>query len=165
MRPGLERKGHICVPSPRRPLALLPPSTARVALLFLRPSPEISGWSWQAGWQAPRSGPGWTALGRRGHQDPGLPGDLAQGRKPPGPASGKRQGHVGAVAPSPTVRQEEHFTQAPGSNWAAERADVVRLGHSAPGAEHTAVVFSLRNSEYLGWRQPVSEQMWGRAGW
>lgn len=163
-RPGLERKGHICAPSPRRPRALLPPYTARVALLFLRPSPEIGGWSWQAGWQAPRSGPGRTAWGRRGHQDQGLPGDLAQGREPSGSVGGKLQGHVAAGVPSPVVRQEEHFTGAPGPSRAAERADVVRSGHSVPGAEHTAVVFSLRNSEDLGWQQPVSEQMGAGVG-
>lgn len=164
-RPGLERKGHICAPSPRRPRALLPANTARVALLFLRPSPESSGWSWQAGWQAPRSGPVWTAWGRRGHQDQELPDDLAQGKEPSGSVGGKLQGYMAAGVPSPVVRQEEHFTQAPGSSRAAERADVVRSGPSVPGAEHTAVVFSLRNSEYLCWQQPVSEQMGGRGGW
>lgn len=36
----------------------------------------------------------------------------------------------------------------------------MRLGHSVPGADPTSVVFSPRNSEYLGTQQPVSEQMW-----
>lgn len=39
----------------------------------------------------------------------------------------------------------------------------MRLGHSVPGADRTTAVFSLRNSEYLGREQPVSEQKVVRA--
>lgn len=39
----------------------------------------------------------------------------------------------------------------------------MRLGHSVPRADQTTVVFSPRNSEYLGREQPVSEQMVVRA--
>lgn len=34
--------------------------------------------------------------------------------------AGNCRGHVGALVPRPMVRQEESFTQAPGSSWAAE---------------------------------------------
>lgn len=37
--------------------------------------------------------------------------------------------HVGALVPSLMVRQEEYFTQAPGSIWAAEKG---RCGETGP---------------------------------
>lgn len=96
-----------------------------------------------AGWLAgSRSGPGWTALGRRGRQDRGSPVTWHKEGSHQALLVGNCRGHVGAVVPGPMVRQEERFTRP-----------------RAP-----AVVFSLRSSECVGWRRPASEQTWGRLG-
>ena len=124
---------HICASAPRRPLVLRssPPLQPHVTV-SQRLSPELQGCSPKAGslLEVVLEGQlGW----RRGHQDQGFPGNLAQGRKPSGPFR-QWESAGGMWWPGCTLRPQGEAGRdlQPGPGW-LRRAHDVRLCPFVPG--------------------------------
>lgn len=105
-------------------------------------------------------GKGWDVGGATG---PGIPGHLAQGRKPVYPVCGKQQGiHGGLIWPqSPGSGRQSPSPRTGPPAGRLRRAGSVTLSHSVPGADQTASGFQSQELRALGAESSQRQSCYG----